>query len=99
VYLGEHDGLQFWAVPDGLKLPEQPKQIADTVKLVELKPQEITALVMKSPLLQLMQERIGSAKITPRYSLADELTLKQFYQWIPTTLETNVNAGRVWAKK
>ena len=97
--LGEIDGVSHVCVPDWmLPLPVQPEQVLATLQ--EFSPTQglITSLVVKSPLLALMKKRISKDEPTPRYSLQDELTLAQVYDWLPPGLVKNVEEGRAWAK-
>ena len=95
--LGEIDGETYVCVPDWTHpLPEQPKQIT----LTQITPTQglITSFFAKSGLLQLVKARMDNKQPMVRYSLQDELTLAQCYDWLPPSLERHVDDGRIWAK-
>jgi len=95
--LGEIDGYQYICVPDWMHpLPAQPKQIA----LTQITPTTglITSFFAKSGLLKLIKARVNNEQPTPRYSLHDELTVAQCYDWLPPSLERHIADGRAWAK-
>jgi len=95
IYLGEVSGYQYVCIPDWMHpLSEQP------VELIEITPTTglITSFIAKSSLLSLMKSRIDKKQPTPRYSLSDERTLAQVYDWLPPGLIKNVELGRAWAK-
>jgi hypothetical protein len=97
--LGEIDGETYVCVPDWMQpLPEQPAQVLATLEQFTPTQGLITSLVAKSPLLALMKKRINKDEPTPRYSLQDELTLAQSYDWLPPGLVKNIEEGRAWAK-
>lgn len=64
--------MTYVAVPDGITLPEQPAQIADTVTTVILTPELREAIKAASPHVQLITERMQD-KIRARYSAEDEM--------------------------
>jgi len=66
------DGVTYVAVPDGITLPEQPAQIADTVTTVILTPELREAIKAASPHVQLITKRMQD-KIRARYSAEDEM--------------------------
>jgi hypothetical protein len=97
--LGEVAGVTYVCVPDWmLPLPPQPAQVQATLQQFTPTQGLITSLLARSPLLALMQRRISKQEPTPRYSLSDELTLAQVYDWMPPGLMKNVTEGRAWAK-
>ena len=94
---GEIDGETYVCVPDWMHpLPEQPKQLT----LTKITPTQglITSFFAKIGLLQLVKARMDNKRATPRYSLHDELTLAQCYDWLPPSLERHIDSGRAWAK-
>lgn len=96
--LGEKSGLHYVLLPDGAELPPQPAQVQATLQTVVPTQGLITSLIASSPLLALMKRRINKDEPTPRYSLRDERTLGQCYDWMPPGLVKNVEEGRAWAK-
>lgn len=66
------DGTTYVALPDGAKLPDQPKQIAASVKPVAMTAPLKEAIKAASPHCQLISERM-QAKIRAKYPLEDEL--------------------------
>ena len=97
--LGEISGVSYVLLPAGVSLPPQPQQVMATLQEITSPSQGlITSLLATSALLTLMKDRIQGKKITPRYSLSDELTLAQVYDWLPPGLLKNVEEGRAWAK-
>jgi len=97
--LGEIDGETYVCVPDWmLPLPPQPPQVLASLQAFTPTQGKITSLLARSPLLALMQRRVSKQEPTQRYSLQDELTLAQVYDWLPPGLVKNVDEGRAWAK-
>ena len=96
--LGEKSGRNYVLVPDGAALPPQPAPVQATLQTVTPNQGLITSLLASSPLLLLMKRRISKDEPTPRYSLHDERTLAQCYDWMPPGLAKNVEEGRAWAK-
>lgn len=97
--LGEVDGVSYVCVPDWMHpLPEQPAQVLATLQDFTPTRGQITSMTAKSQLLDLMKKRISKDEPTPRYSLQDELTLSQVYDWLPPGLVKNVEEGRAWAQ-
>lgn len=64
--------MTYVAVPDGVTLPEQPAQIADSIAAVELTPELREAIKAASPHVQLVTERM-QCKIRARYTAEDEM--------------------------
>ena len=68
------DGITYVAVPDGVKLPEQPAEIAESVMPVTLTPVLRAEICAASPHVRLINTRVGE-RIAGRYSLNDEIKL------------------------
>ena len=68
------DGTTFVAIPDGVKLPEQPKEIAASVKEVTLSDDLISRIKAASPHVRLINKRVVEM-IRKRYSVNDELKM------------------------
>ena len=68
------DGTTYVAVPDGVTLPEQPPEIADSVQTVTLTPELREAICTTSPHVALINARVRAA-IAERYSMSDEIKL------------------------
>jgi len=68
------DGTTFVSVPDGVKLPEQPKEITASVKEVTLSDDLISRIKAASPHVRLINHRVVEM-IRKRYSVDDELKL------------------------
>ena len=68
------DGTTYVAVPDGVTLPEQPPEIADSVQTVTLTPELREAICAASPHVALINARVRAA-IAERYSMSDEIKL------------------------
>lgn len=66
------DGVTYVAVPDGVTLPEQPAQIADTVTPVTLTPELRDRIKSASTHCQFIDARMQD-KIRARYSAEDEM--------------------------
>lgn len=66
------NGTTYVALPDGAKLPEQPKQIAASVKPVAMNAALKEAIKAASPHCQLISERMQEM-IRAKYPLEDEL--------------------------
>lgn len=66
------DGVTYVAVPEGVTLPEQPAQIADTLQEVALTPELREQIKTASPHCAFIAERM-QAQIRARYSAEDEM--------------------------
>ena len=66
------DGVTYVSVPDGIDLPTQPAEIADSVKPAELTPELRAAIKSASPHCQLINERMQE-RIRARYTTEDEM--------------------------
>lgn len=66
------DGVTYVAVPDGVTLPEQPAQIADTVQAIALTPELREQIKNASPHCAFIAERMQD-QIRARYSIEDEM--------------------------
>lgn len=66
------DGVTYVAVPDGITLPEQPAQIADSIAVVELTPELRERIKASSPHCQFIDARMQD-RIRARYSAEDEM--------------------------
>lgn len=64
--------MTYVAVPDGVTLPEQPAQIADTLQEVALTPELREQIKTASPHCAFIAERM-QAQIRARYSAEDEM--------------------------
>lgn len=98
--LGELGGRHYVLVPDGVELPTQPAQVLVTLdEIINPGKGLITGLMASSAILKLMKDRMQGKRRVPRYSLGDELTMQQVYEWLPTILQKNIEDGRAWATK
>ena len=70
------DGKTYVSVPDGVELPEQYAQIADSVEAVALTPELRKAIIEASPQAQLINQRMIE-KIRATYSPDDEAYLNR----------------------
>jgi len=68
------DGTTYVAVPDGVTLPEQPQEIADSVQTVTLTPELREAIKAASPHCRLIAYRMQE-RIRALYSAEDEMYL------------------------
>lgn len=93
--LGEVDGYRYTCIPDWM----HPLQ-AQPVELIEVTPTTglITSIFAKSGLLKLIKARMSGDQPLVRYSLQDELTVSQVYDWLPPGLMRHIEAGREWAQ-
>ena len=93
--LGEIDGERYICIPDWM----HPLQ-AQPVKLIEVTPTTglITSFFAKSGLLKLLKARMNGEQPLVRYSLQDELTVAQVYDWLPPSLQRHIEDGRAWAR-
>lgn len=66
------DGVTYVSVPDGLDLPEQPAEIADSVHLAVITPELRASIKAASPHCRLIDERMQD-QIRARYSAEDEM--------------------------
>lgn len=64
--------MTYVAVPEGVTLPEQPAQIADTLQEVALTPELREQIKTASPHCAFIAERM-QAQIRARYSAEDEM--------------------------
>jgi len=70
------DRFTYVAIPAGVTLPEQPKQIIDSIEMLTYPLPDALREQIKaaSPHIELINERVRAA-ISERYSLADEIKL------------------------
>lgn len=68
------DGVTYVAVPDGIELPEQAAQIAESIEEVELTAPLRDEIAAQSTHVALIRERVV-AMIRALYSVDDELKL------------------------
>jgi len=95
--LGEINGETYICIPDWMHpLPPQPEQI--TLEAITPTTGLITSFFAKSGLLKLIRAWMNNEQPTPRYSLQDELTVAQCYDWLPPALKRHITDGRAWAK-
>jgi len=68
------DGITYVAVPDGVTLPEQSQEIADSVQTVTLTPELREAIKAASPHCRLIAQRVQE-RISASYTPEDEMYL------------------------
>lgn len=68
------DGETYVALPDDTSLPEQPLEIAGSVRVVTLDPVLRERICAASPHIALIRERVA-ARIAERYAPSDEIKL------------------------
>ena len=66
------DGVTYVAVPDGITLPDQPSQIADGIKNVELTAELISTIKTNSSHCKFISDQVQH-KIRQKYTMDDEL--------------------------
>ena len=66
------EGVTYVSVPDGLDLPGQPAEIADSVQVATITPELRAAIKAASPHCRLIDERMQD-QIRARYSAEDEM--------------------------
>ena len=66
------DGVTYVAVPDGVTLPDQPSQIADNIKNVELTAELISAIKTNSSHCKFISDQVQH-KIRQKYTMDDEM--------------------------
>ena len=66
------DGVTYVAVPDGVTLPDQPSQIADSIKNVELTAELISTIKTNSSHCKFISDQVQH-KIRQKYTMDDEL--------------------------
>lgn len=66
------DGVTYVAVPDGVILPDQPNQIADSIKNVELTEELISAIKANSSHCKFISNQVQH-KIRQKYTMDDEM--------------------------
>jgi len=105
------DGLTYISMPAAVTLPQQPKEIATSVKETILTAAQIAEIKSVSPHVKLINERL-SARIREQYSLSDELKLarisigdlRKSYAATPAELQAvsdyqvTVEAARAWGR-
>jgi hypothetical protein len=105
------DGLTYVSMPAIATLPQQPKEIATSVKVVTLTAAQVAEIKSISPHVKLINDRICE-KIREQYSLGDELKLARIsigglqktYAARPSELQAvadyqiAVEAARTWGR-
>lgn len=66
------DGVTYVAVPDGVILPDQPNEIADGIKNVELTAELISAIKTNSSHCKFISDQV-QRKIRQKYTMDDEM--------------------------
>ena len=66
------DGVTYVAVPDGVTLPDQPSQIADSIKNVELTAELISTIKTHSSHCKFISDQVQH-KIRQKYTMDDEM--------------------------
>lgn len=66
------DGVTYVAVPDGVILPDQPNEIADSIKNVELTAELISAIKTNSSHCKFISDQVQH-KIRQKYTMDDEM--------------------------
>jgi hypothetical protein len=66
------EGVTYVSVPDGLDLPGQPAEIADSVQVATITPELRAAIKAASPHCRLIDERMQD-RIRARYTPEDEM--------------------------
>lgn len=66
------DGITYVAVPDGVTLPDQPSQIADSIKNVELTAELISTIKTNSSHCKFTSDQVQH-KIRQKYTMDDEM--------------------------
>lgn len=66
------DGVTYVAVPDGITLPDQPSQIADSIKNVELTTELISTIKTNSSHCKFISDQVQH-KIRQKYTMDDEM--------------------------
>ena len=66
------DGVTYVAVPDGVTLPDQPSQIADSIKNVELTAELISTIKTHSSHCKFISVQVQH-KIRQKYTMDDEM--------------------------
>ena len=106
------DGVTYVAVPDGVTLPDQPSQIADNIKNVELTAELISAIKTNSSHCKFISDQVQH-KIRQKYTMDDEMYFSRIasaaalgvYELKPDENEKliqyneYVESVRIWAKQ
>jgi hypothetical protein len=106
------DGVTYVAVPDGVTLPDQPSQIADNIKNVELTAELISAIKTHSSHCKFISDQVQH-KIRQKYTMDDEMYFSRIasaaalgvYELKPDENEKlmqyneYVESVRIWAKQ
>jgi hypothetical protein len=106
------DGVTYVAVPDGVTLPDQPSQIADNIKNVELTAELISAIKTNSSHYKFISDQVQH-KIRQKYTMDDEMYFSRIasaaalsvYELKPDENEKlmqyneYVESVRIWAKQ
>lgn len=93
------NGVTYVSVPDGMELPEQPEQIAETLQEVELTDDLRKQIKKASPHIRLINQRVVEM-IRDRYSVDDELKMLRLAPSDESTAYNDyVEECRAWGRQ